>query len=75
MLQELFSLAGRTALVTGASSGLGKHFAATLARAGAGVAARRIEPLAMGLDVTDSAAGFMTGSVLAVDGGHLVSTL
>ena len=40
-------LAGRTALVTGASSGLGRHFALTLARAGADVAiaARRGEML------------------------------
>ncbi len=34
---DCFSLSGRTALVTGASSGLGRHFAKTLARAGAQV--------------------------------------
>jgi NAD(P)-dependent dehydrogenase (short-subunit alcohol dehydrogenase family) len=47
MTNGLFSLAGRTALVTGASSGLGQHFARVLARAGAGVvlAARRMERL------------------------------
>ena len=40
-------LAGKTALVTGASSGLGAHFARTLAGAGArvGLAARRVERL------------------------------
>ncbi|MDD2547179.1 MAG: SDR family oxidoreductase [Burkholderiaceae bacterium] len=40
-------LAGRVALVTGASSGLGAQFARTLARAGAGVvlASRRLEKL------------------------------
>ncbi len=40
-------LSGRTALVTGASSGLGRHFAGILARAGASVvvAARRMESL------------------------------
>lgn len=42
-----FSLAGRRALVTGASSGLGLHFAGTLAAAGAEVvlAARRTDKL------------------------------
>lgn len=40
-------LAGRTALITGASSGLGRHFALTMAQAGADVAiaARRMEML------------------------------
>lgn len=44
---SLFSLANRTALVTGASSGLGRHFADVLSQAGATVvvAARRLDRL------------------------------
>ena len=44
-MEKLFSLDGRTALVTGAASGLGEHFAHVLANAGARVAcaARRQE--------------------------------
>jgi NAD(P)-dependent dehydrogenase (short-subunit alcohol dehydrogenase family) len=47
MTNGLFSLAGSTALITGASSGLGLHFARVLAGAGAAVvlAARRMERL------------------------------
>src|SRR5215208_5970973 len=45
---EMFRLDERKALVTGASSGLGRHFALTLAQAGAElvVAARRADKLA-----------------------------
>ncbi|MCW1427530.1 SDR family NAD(P)-dependent oxidoreductase [Novosphingobium sp. JCM 18896] len=66
---DRFSVAGKRALVTGASSGLGLHFAKVLAEAGAHVtlAARRVEKLAqvaaeiggscdtLALDVTDAA--------------------
>jgi NAD(P)-dependent dehydrogenase (short-subunit alcohol dehydrogenase family) len=47
-MAELFALHGRHALVTGASSGLGRHFAGVLAAAGArvSVAARREAALA-----------------------------
>ncbi len=46
--EHLFDLKGKVAIVTGASSGLGRRFALTLARAGAKVAlgARRTELLA-----------------------------
>jgi NAD(P)-dependent dehydrogenase (short-subunit alcohol dehydrogenase family) len=46
-VQNIFDVSGRTALVTGASSGLGRQFAATLAGAGARVAlaARRMDKL------------------------------
>ena len=37
-MTQLFDLSGRNALVTGASRGLGRHFALTLARAGARLA-------------------------------------
>ncbi|PSL18113.1 SDR family NAD(P)-dependent oxidoreductase [Shimia abyssi] len=45
--QDLFSVSGRVACVTGASSGLGRHAASVLARAGAKVVgvARRAEAL------------------------------
>jgi len=47
MRENPFSLQGRTALVTGASSGLGRHFASVLSKAGANVvlAARRLDRL------------------------------
>lgn len=48
-MTDQFSLVGQTALVTGASSGLGQHFATVLAAAGAkvAVAARRVDRLEM----------------------------
>ncbi len=52
-------LEGRIALITGASSGLGRHFADVLARAGASVvlAARRMELLEQAADKIERAGG------------------
>ncbi|MHB0775673.1 SDR family NAD(P)-dependent oxidoreductase [Halomonas sp. WWR20] len=46
-MHGIFNLDGKTALITGASGGLGAHFAQTLSAAGARVllAGRRVEPL------------------------------
>ncbi len=54
-----FDLNGRVALITGASSGLGRHFAQTLAQAGArvAIAARRTDKLAAVVDEIHAAGG------------------
>ena len=62
MLNELlqpFSLAGKVALVTGASSGFGRHFAPLLAQAGASVvlAARRTDLIQSAADEINAAGG------------------
>lgn len=56
---ELFSLEGQIALVTGASSGLGRHFSEILARAGAEVivTARRADKLAETVSEIEAAGG------------------
>ena len=56
-LESLFSLAGRRALVTGASSGLGRHFSHTLARAGAEVAVAARRPALLDSLVAELKAG------------------
>ena len=56
---ERFRLHGRRALVTGASSGLGRHFALSLAQAGASVivAARSVDKLAETVAEVEAAGG------------------
>ena len=46
-MNKIFDLKGKTAIITGASSGLGKHFAKTLSEAGADlvICARRMQNL------------------------------
>ncbi len=46
-MNDIFDLKGKTAIVTGASSGLGRHFAKTLSAAGANlvICARRLQNL------------------------------
>jgi NAD(P)-dependent dehydrogenase (short-subunit alcohol dehydrogenase family) len=62
-----WSLNGRTALVTGASSGLGRHFAGVLAAAGASVvlAARRTDKLRDACAEIEAAGG--TATAIALD--------
>lgn len=61
-------LAGQVALVTGASGGLGAHFASVLAEAGAAVAlaARRVDRVQAGAGAIQAAGGRATGIALDV---------
>lgn len=67
LFDRLFALDGKSALVTGASSGLGQHFASTLATAGAHVilAARRADRLSDLADRIAAAGG--SAEVMAMD--------
>ncbi|NOZ43066.1 MAG: glucose 1-dehydrogenase [Alphaproteobacteria bacterium] len=71
-MSHLFSLTGKTALVTGASSGLGHHFAKVLAGAGARVvvAARRrdkLDTLVQEITATGGEVIAVTMDVTAID--------
>jgi NAD(P)-dependent dehydrogenase (short-subunit alcohol dehydrogenase family) len=77
-LSQLLSLQGQVALVTGASSGLGRHFAQVLARAGAQVvvAARRTDKLQALVDEISAAGGQAHAVALDVtDGASVASAL
>lgn len=63
-MSRLFDLTGRNALVTGASRGLGRHFAITLARAGARVA----------LAARDTARLDAVAAEIAASGGRAFAT-
>ena len=77
MIQELFSLTGKVALVTGASSGLGRHFAKVLAEAGAQVvvSARRIDLLNELVTEINSMNGSAIASQLDVTNQESIHTL
>jgi NAD(P)-dependent dehydrogenase (short-subunit alcohol dehydrogenase family) len=64
-LHELFSLSGRTAIVTGAGSGLGRTIAETYARCGASVAV---------VDVSAADAGETADRIAAAGGAALALT-
>lgn len=71
-IEDLFSLTGRVALVTGASSGIGRQMAETLARGGADVVlvARRAERLGQAADAINSADGGSATTLTADLGQH-----
>ncbi len=71
-LNNLFSLAGKTALITGASSGIGRHLAHVYAKAGANVIvlARReqnLAELAESIKNDGTAVEYITADLLAYD--------
>ena len=75
-IHSLFALTGKTALVSGASSGLGEHFAQVLAAAGARVivAARRVDRLEALVDRINGAGGEATSLALDVTSRESVSS-
>lgn len=77
MIQDLFSLTGKVALVTGASSGLGRHFCGVLAGAGAHVVAgaRRVDRLNDLVADIESAGGRAIASDLDVTDPQSVDAL
>jgi NAD(P)-dependent dehydrogenase (short-subunit alcohol dehydrogenase family) len=74
MMQMEQTLAGQVAFVTGASGGLGAHFAQLLARQGAAVAlaARRIEMVQAGAEAINAAGGKAIAIRLDVGDAHAI---
>lgn len=68
MENTLFDLTGKTALVTGGGTGLGRHFAEVLAGAGARVVvcARRVEKLAETVAAVEAAGGVAVAQAMDV---------
>lgn len=73
-MSKIFDLAGKVALVTGASSGLGLHFARTLAASGAAVAvtARRRERLDTLVDALRAGGGKAAAVAMDVMSGDSI---
>ena len=77
-MADIFGLHGRHVLVTGASSGLGRHFARTLADAGGRItlAARRTQPLQESVAAIRAAGGEAGATALDVaDAGSVEAAL
>lgn len=74
-MSDLFSLAGRVALVTGASGGLGRHFARVLHAAGASVALAARRPDAVAADAAALGPRAMAVALDVTDAGAVAAAL